>query len=86
MNDLDVFNVVRDHIADGKRQHPEIKPLDNYPVLIREWGAKLEKALQDESTDKRHQYAGKLLLQTAGICIRGIEELNLPLAVPTPTS
>lgn len=82
MNQVDVFNVVRDHIADGKRQHPDIKPLDNYPVVIEQWGAKLKKALTNESPKARAADGGKLLLQLAGLCIRSLEELALPLTPP----
>lgn len=73
---------IRSHVEDGKTQHPEIKPFDAYPPVLRQWAQYLDDAARDPNEEHRKRTLGRLMLQVAGLMVRGIEELQLPLTPP----
>ena len=70
------------HIQDGEIQHPETKPIEAYPELINAWATLIFKARQVTDPGKARAEAGRRFLQLAGLCIRAVSELQLPLTVP----
>ena len=70
------------HIQDGIMQHPATKPIEAYPELIHTWGTLLSNARQLPKPADARAEAGRRLLPLAGLCIRGVQELQLPLTAP----
>lgn len=82
MAGTDMTYAIRQHIQDGKTQHPDLKPFDAYPSILRQWAKYLEDADTDPNDEHRKLTQGRLMLQVAGLMVRGIEELHLPLTLP----
>ena len=77
-----ILEAILAHRLDAGQQHHDVEPVEYWPNLLRVYLDKIFERNWPPVTDAQKDAAGKRALQLAGLCVRMIEEQDLPFITP----
>ncbi len=82
MDEAAIYNAIREHVRDGKRTHPVEHTPEEFNALLPEYVGLFIAATDLTDAVARNAERSRRLLQVAGLCVRAVQELGLPLTPP----